>query len=68
MSVAPVEPLEKYIVRRSGLTHGSASSSTRCFECHQYHNWSQQRRIKAPYSIPQIRGAASLPAPVAGLH
>lgn len=46
---------------------GSAADA-RCFECHQYHNWSQQRRIKAPYSIPQIRGAASLPAPVAGLH
>ena len=38
-----------------------SGAEARCFECHAYHDWSRQRRVKAPYTIPQIRGALSLP-------
>lgn len=35
----------------------------RCFECHQYHDWSQARRSKGRFSIPEIRGTAQLRVP-----
>lgn len=46
-----------------------AGADARCSECHVYHDWSHERRVKAPFTIPQIRGAAPLPAaPVASLR
>jgi len=43
--------------------HREASSSRevaegRCFECHQYHDWSQAKRTKGHFSIPELRGIA----------
>jgi hypothetical protein len=35
----------------------------RCFECHQYHDWSKARRTKGRFSIPEIRGTAQLLPP-----
>jgi hypothetical protein len=36
-----------------------SGAEARCFECHSYHDWTHQRRLKAPYTIPQIRSSAS---------
>jgi predicted CXXCH cytochrome family protein len=27
----------------------------RCFECHQYHNWKDEKRVKGPYALDQLR-------------
>ena len=35
----------------------------RCFECHQYHDWSQAHRPKGRFSIPELRGTAQLQVP-----
>jgi hypothetical protein len=35
----------------------------RCFECHQYHDWSKARRTKGRFSIPELRGTAQLRPP-----
>ncbi len=35
----------------------------RCFECHQYHDWSKARRTRGRFSIPEIRGTAQLLSP-----
>jgi hypothetical protein len=45
--------------------HRDQASSTeaaegRCFECHQYHDWSKAKRTKGRFSIPEIRGTAKL--------
>ena len=28
----------------------------RCFECHQYHDWKNEKRVKGRYDTPQLRG------------
>ena len=28
----------------------------RCFECHQYHNWRNEQRVKGTYDLRQLRG------------
>lgn len=38
-----------------------AGADARCSECHVYHDWTRERRVIAPYGIPQIRGSAALP-------
>lgn len=48
--------------------HRDSSSSKevaegRCFECHQYHDWSKARHPKGHFSIPELRGTAQLHAP-----
>jgi hypothetical protein len=35
----------------------------RCFECHQYHDWSKAKRTKGRFSIPELRGTARLTMP-----
>jgi len=35
----------------------------RCFECHQYHDWSKAQRSKGRFSIPELRGTAQLQIP-----
>lgn len=35
----------------------------RCFECHQYHDWSKARRTKGRFSIPELRGTAQVRLP-----
>jgi hypothetical protein len=35
----------------------------RCFECHQYHDWSKAHRTKGRFSIQEIRGTAQLQIP-----
>ena len=35
----------------------------RCFECHQYHDWTKAKRTKGTYTIPELRGSAALLAP-----
>jgi hypothetical protein len=45
---------------------GGASTEVaegRCFECHRYHDWSQARRTKGRFSIPELRGTAKLVSP-----
>jgi len=32
----------------------------RCFECHQYHDWSQAKRTKGRFSIPELRERPAL--------
>jgi hypothetical protein len=40
--------------------HTPGKAESRCFECHQYHDWSKERRVKGKYSIPQLlHGARS---------
>ena len=33
----------------------------RCFECHQYHDWKNAHPTRGTFTIPQLRGAATLP-------
>ena len=35
----------------------------RCFECHQYHNWKNERRVKGTYDLHQLRSQASATPP-----
>jgi hypothetical protein len=37
-----------------GPSHEAAEA--RCFECHQYHDWSKAKRVRGTYSIPQLVG------------
>ena len=36
------------------------SAEARCFECHQYHDWTKAKRTKEKFTIPQLRGVARL--------
>jgi len=47
--------------RESGSSREAAES--RCFECHQYHDWSQAKRTKGRFSIPELVGTAQLGFP-----
>jgi len=44
-----------------GATHEAAEG--RCFECHQYHDWSKSKRTKGTYTIPELRGISQLSKP-----
>lgn len=46
---------------RDGSTRDTAES--RCFECHQYHDWTKAKRIRGRFSIPELRGTAELHMP-----
>ena len=35
----------------------------RCFECHQYHDWTKAKPTKGGFTIQQLRGSAKLPVP-----
>ena len=35
----------------------------RCFECHQYHDWTKAKRTKGRFSIPELRGIARVVEP-----
>jgi hypothetical protein len=35
----------------------------RCFECHQYHDWTKAKPTKGGFTIQQLRGGAQTPAP-----
>jgi hypothetical protein len=35
----------------------------RCFECHQYHDWTKAKRTKGRFTIPELRGVARLAKP-----
>jgi len=39
------------------------TAESRCFECHQYHDWSKARRTKGRFSIQELRGTAELHPP-----
>jgi len=39
------------------------TAESRCFECHQYHDWSKARRTKGRFSIQELRGTAELHLP-----
>jgi hypothetical protein len=43
---------------RESSAHDTAES--RCFECHEYHDWTKAKRTKGPFTIPQLRGTAEL--------
>jgi hypothetical protein len=43
---------------RESSAHDSAES--RCFECHEYHDWTKAQRTKGRFSIPELRGTAKL--------
>jgi predicted CXXCH cytochrome family protein len=34
----------------------------RCFECHDYHKWVDEKPVKGKYNIPQLRAATPLPS------
>jgi hypothetical protein len=34
-----------------------------CFECHQYHNWKDEQRVKGKYDVHQLRSASALRTP-----
>jgi hypothetical protein len=36
------------------------SAEARCFECHQYHDWTKVKRTREKFSIPELRGVARL--------
>jgi hypothetical protein len=38
-------------------------ADARCSECHVYHDWSKTKRVKSPFTIPQIRGSAPVQIP-----
>jgi hypothetical protein len=35
-------------------------AESRCFECHQYHDWTKAKRNKSRFTIPELRGTAQL--------
>ena len=35
----------------------------RCFECHQYHDWTKAKPTKGGFTIQQLRGDAKIPVP-----
>jgi hypothetical protein len=39
------------------------SAEGRCFECHQYHDWSKAKPTKGRFTIPELRGSARLTLP-----
>jgi hypothetical protein len=44
-------------------TRSKEVAEGRCFECHQYHDWSKARPSKHRFSIPELRGTAELQMP-----
>jgi mono/diheme cytochrome c family protein len=36
------------------------SAEGRCFECHQYHDWTKAKRTNRKFTIPELRGMARL--------
>jgi len=44
--------------RQCHLDRGPAheAAEARCFECHQYHDWSKAKRTRGTYTIPQLIG------------
>jgi len=46
---------------RESSAHDTAES--RCFECHEYHDWAKAKRTKGQFTIPQLRGTAELHMP-----
>lgn len=38
--------------------HAPGKAEARCFECHNYHDWTKERRVKGKYSIPQLLHSA----------
>ena len=44
---------------REKSSSGDAAEA-RCFECHQYHDWTKAKRTKGRFSIPELRGTAQL--------
>jgi hypothetical protein len=42
--------------------HAPGKAESRCFECHQYHDWTKERRVKGKYSIEQLLKSAKIPA------
>jgi predicted CXXCH cytochrome family protein len=43
--------------------HAPGKAESRCFECHRYHDWTKERRVKGKYSIQQLLRSAR---PMAG--
>jgi hypothetical protein len=44
--------------KEGGTAHEAAEG--RCFECHQYHDWSKAKRTKGTYTIEELRGVSQL--------
>lgn len=44
--------------REGGPSRDAAEG--RCFECHQYHDWSKAKRTRGSYTIPELRGSTRL--------
>jgi len=36
--------------------HQPGRAEARCFQCHDYHDWSQRRPTKGRYTLPELRG------------
>jgi len=37
------------------LRPGSGQAESRCFECHQYHDWSKSHAVTGAYSLPELK-------------
>jgi hypothetical protein len=48
--------------RQAGPKAGAAEG--RCFECHSYHDWRNERRIEGKYDISQVRGNGPVAPPI----
>jgi hypothetical protein len=35
---------------------GAEAAESRCFECHAYHDWSQQKEVKGGFNFPELLG------------
>jgi hypothetical protein len=44
--------------REGGPSRDAAEG--RCFECHNYHDWSKAKRTKGTYTIPELRSSTKL--------
>ena len=48
--------------RQGGPKAGAAEG--RCFECHSYHDWRNERRIQGKFDISQVRGSGPVAPPI----
>ncbi len=50
------------VCRECHTTTNQAAAEARCFECHEYHDWSQEKPVKGHYGVGQLLRSARDPA------
>lgn len=43
--------------------HRPEGAEARCFECHQYHDWRQRKRVEGRFTLEQLLKGAEVPEP-----